>query len=88
MFQKSSAWCAQVAFARSTSLVPRWCCFWLQLGPTSFRLFIKPRDPGVPRAKGYKGFGLAGQGMGLQVFPGSVTEVVQVSGGGGGVLFA
>jgi len=42
-------------------------------------MFIKPQAPGAPRVIGSKCISLAGQGLGLQVFPGSVTEVVQVS---------
>lgn len=55
--------------------------FCLQLGPTSFRLYIKPQDPAAPRATPWSSnISLAGQGTGLQVLPGNVTEVVQVRG--------
>jgi len=53
---------------------------WLQLGATSFRFYIKPQDPGAPLLAHASGVSLAGQGMGLQVFPGNLTEVVQVRG--------
>lgn len=52
----------------------------LQLGVASFRLFVKPQLSGARRATvAPRLLSLAGQGLGLQVFPGSVTEMTHVS---------
>lgn len=50
----------------------------------TFKLHITPRQPETPRNQFAKAISHAGHGMGLQVFPGSIAEVVHVN----SVMFA
>lgn len=45
----------------------------------TFKLHIQPGQPETPRSRFARFISHAGHGMGLQVFPGSVAEVVHVS---------
>ena len=53
------------------------CC--LQVSEAASYIHIQPVDPSMPKTKPSGNISLAGQGPGLQVFPGSVTEVDCVS---------
>ena len=50
-----------------------------QVSEAAVHVHIQPVDPNTPRANRGSAISLAGQGPGLQVFPGSVTEVDCVS---------
>jgi hypothetical protein len=50
----------------------------LQVGPAVFRLHLKPHSPDAPRQSAIAN-SHAGQGPGLQVFPGSVPDMDCVS---------
>jgi hypothetical protein len=50
----------------------------LQVGPAAFRLHLKPHDPDAAKQSA-KAISPAGQGPGLQVFPGSYPAVDLVS---------
>lgn len=50
----------------------------LQVGPSAFKLHLKPHTPDAPRQQAHT-ISPAGQGLGLQVFPGSMPDVDCVS---------